>query len=217
MKTSLFLSNSEIVDTAFLHFCHSNEIELVARSLISFKPVPYDSIPDAEVVFFSSPRSVEFFIESVKNKKYSFACIGNGTAKRLETYGFKADFVGSNAGQPDTVAEEFLHWIGKRKVIFPLSTKSNRSVSSHVPVGQRFELIVYETILTGLDLNYFDVYVFTSPSNVEAFLEVNDLPSESKVIAWGNTTEKRLLKRGISPFSVLQKSNLRELEDLLSD
>lgn len=217
MKTSLFLSNSEIVDPAFLHFCHSNEIELVAQSLISFKPISYDSIPDAEVVFFSSPRSVEFFIESLTDKKYSFACIGSGTAKRLETYGFKADFVGSDAGQPDTVAKDFLVWLNTRKVIFPLSTKSNRSISSQVPGEQRFELIVYETILTGKELNYFDVYVFTSPSNIEAFLEVNDLPSESKVIAWGSTTEKRLQKRGISPFSVLQKSNLRELEDLLGD
>lgn len=217
MKTSLFLSNSEIVDKAFLDFCHSNEIELITQSLISFKPVSFGSLPEATVVFFSSPRSVEFFIESVKDKNYRFACIGNGTAKRLESYGLKADFIGSNAGKPDAVAEEFLSWLDSGKVIFPLSTKSNRSISSKVPVEQCTELIVYETILTGVELNYFDVYVFTSPSNVEAFLEVNPVPSESKVIAWGTTTEKRLLKRGISPFAVLEKSNLRELQDLLGD
>lgn len=217
MRIKLFLSNSEIVDTQFREFCRSNEIELTAQSLISFRPVPYDTIPEAEVVFFSSPRSVEFFIEAVRNKKYRFACIGSGTAKRLESYGFTADFVGLNAGQPDVVAKDFLTWLGADKAIFPLSTKSNRSISSQVAIEQRTELIVYETRLAGLELNYFDVYVFTSPSNVEAFLEANDSPSDSKVIAWGSTTEKRLLKRGISPFSVLEKSNLRELEELLGD
>lgn len=216
MKTKLFLSNSEIVDRQFLDFCESHEISLVAKSLIGFEPVPYGPVPDADVVFFSSPRSVDFFAESLKGVNWKLASLGTGTAKRLERLGYFSDFTGSDSGKPETVAADFRNWLGNRKVIFPISSRSNRSVSAQIPEDQRIELIVYKTVSSAEVINPSQWYVFTSPSNVDAFLEKNQLPGNSKVIAWGETTAKQLLNLGIEVVHVLQKSDLRHLETFLN-
>ena len=215
MKTKLFLSNSEIVDEQFLSFCETHQISLHAKSLIGFEPVIFDTIPEAEVVFFSSPRSVDFFASALKSKKWTLACLGTGTAKRLETFGYTSDFVGSDSGKPDIVAKEFRKWLGDRKVIFPVSSRSNRSIASVIPPAQGIELVVYKTVAVPELIEPSQIYVFTSPSNVDAFLEKNQFPEVCRVIAWGETTAKRLLDLGIRPAFVLQKSDLRHLEQFL--
>lgn len=216
MKTKVFLSNSGIVDEQFIAFCSANDIELNAKSLIYFKPVEVDIVPEAEVVFFSSPRSVDFFLKLETGNNYVFACLGQGTAARLQSYGIRPDFVGSNSGKPDEVAKAFVSWLGNRIVLFPLSSKSNRSVSVLVPVEQLKELVVYETVNASAVIEPAAVYVFTSPSNVDAFLALNELPAGSSVIAWGRTTEKRLQQLGIAPSVVLENSSIRELERVLT-
>ena len=42
-----------------------------------------------------------------------------------------------------------------------------------------------------------DYYLFTSPSNVSAFLQINELPEEAIVIAIGPSTKTRLTQLGI--------------------
>ncbi len=212
MKTKVFISNAEIVDQLFLDFCDSNGIDLFAKSLITFQPVAHNTLFEADVVFFSSPRSVEFFVESIRGKDLQLACLGSGTAKRITDFGYSADFVGSVSGQPELVAKEFLAWLKDRKVVFPLSAQSNRSISVHIPIEQKMELTVYETIAVSESLDDQDVYVFTSPSNIEAFLKKNTLPATSKIVAWGKTTERKLNELGIRPFFVLNNSSLRDLE-----
>jgi len=215
MKTKLFLSNSEIADQEFLDFCSQHHFELHAKSLISFKPVDHDDNIDADVVFFSSPRSVDFFYKSLKDKNVSLAVLGSGTATRLKALGFSPDFVGSASGNPDVVAKEFVHWLGKRTVLFPLSSRSNRSISSNIPKDQLKEIIVYETLTVPQTIEVSQIYVFTSPSTVEAFLGLNTVPVDAVTIAWGKTTEKKMLEQGITPSFVLEISSLRELERVL--
>jgi uroporphyrinogen-III synthase len=77
------------------------------------------------------------------------------------------------------------------------------------------EVVVYETVNTPEKIDVSQIYVFTSPSNVEAFLSQNALPGDAVVIAWGKTTEKRMLEQGMRPTFVLETSSLRELEQVL--
>jgi len=217
MKTKLFISNFEIVDQPFRDFCERRNIQITAKSLISFRALKFEPVEKADVVFFSSPRAVDFFIDSIKGKNSLLACLGSGTAKRLLENGYIADFVGSSSAQPDLVAKEFLGWLGDKKVLFPLSTISNRSISSKIPVGQVEELLVYETITDSEQLEPFDTYVFTSPSNVDSFLKENQFPTGSVVIAWGKTTERKLQQLDIPCRKTLDASNLRELEVILCE
>ncbi|MFM7684159.1 MAG: hypothetical protein ACKO7P_15665, partial [Bacteroidota bacterium] len=61
-----------------------------------------------------------------------------------------------------------------------------------------------------------DSYIFTSPTNVRAFLMTNDTSSLKKVIAWGRSTEKELLLNKIPVMKVLQTGTLIELESYLT-
>ncbi len=215
MKTKLFISNAEIVDQAFRDFCDARNIAITAKSLISFKALEFETVEETDVVFFSSPRTVDFFIESIKNKSTLLACLGSGTSKRLQEYGFTADFVGSVSALPEVVAAEFQEWLGDKKVLFPLSAISNRSISSVIPVDQKTELTVYETIAVSEKLEPFDIYVFTSPSNVDSFLKENEIAPDSRVIAWGKTTESKFHNLHIPCEMTLKNSSLRELETVL--
>jgi uroporphyrinogen-III synthase len=59
------------------------------------------------------------------------------------------------------------------------------------------------------------IYIFTSPSNLDSFLTINKIADEAKVIVWGESTENRLLKKGIIADFVLAKSKFAELIEVL--
>ena len=75
---------------------------------------------------------------------------------------------------------------------------------------------VYRTLLDSVSTEVFDVYVFTSPSNVRSYLLKNKLPNDVIIIAWGNSTEKELLSRGIK-CKKLGTPSLECLINLLSE
>jgi uroporphyrinogen-III synthase len=61
------------------------------------------------------------------------------------------------------------------------------------------------------------VYVFTSPSNLAAFLQKNRVPEAAKVIAWGNTTEKALRNSKVQVSRTLITAQLEELLEVLAN
>jgi uroporphyrinogen-III synthase len=88
--------------------------------MISFVGLEFKVEESFDVVFFSSPRSVQFFLE--KHKLFNHiltGCIGRATADELAKWGLNASFIGSNAGQPEQVGVSFKNWLGDRKVLFP--------------------------------------------------------------------------------------------------
>ena len=175
-------------------WCAAHNLELIDVPLIAFSPVEAFPVSVPDIIFYSSPRSVEFSSKI----RLSFpgalsAAIGKSTSSRLEITGTKVHFTGETAGDPKKVAESFKSWVGSRSVLFPASDRSLGTVSSVIPANQKEELVVYRTELIGRKLPPFppcDFYVFTSPSNWQSFREKNE-PS-GIVIAWGNSTEKAI-------------------------
>lgn len=212
MKTKLFVSSTLTNDHSFQQFCSENNILLTAQSLIDFKPLPFELNEDYDVIFFSSPRSFNYFIRFASvSPSALIAVIGNGTANFINDKVSSIDFIGNRSGKPDEVASAFKSWLGKRKVLFPLALHSNESVSSMIPAEQKIEIRVYETILSPTSIAPQDWYVFTSPSNVISFFEKNQLAKASKIIAWGKTTENELTKRNIPVYKTLDESAFAEL------
>lgn len=185
---------------------------LTAQSLIDFKTLPFKINEEYEVVFFSSPRSFNYFTRSASiSPSAQIAVIGNGTANYINGKISSIDFIGKHAGKPDEVASDFLQWLGNRKVLFPLALHSNESISSKIPANQKIEVRVYETLLCPVSIEEHDWYVFTSPSNVKSFFECNHLPNKAKVIAWGKTTENELSNLNITSYHTLAESSIKEL------
>lgn len=216
MTKSIFISK-DLRELALLPtFCKENSIALTAQSLIEFKAIDFEVKADFDALFFSSIRAFDFYTQVAKTEGKLLACIGESTAQRIEEKGYRLDFIGSTAGNPDLVAQEFRMWLGEQKVLIPISVQSNRSISKALNPSQFEEVMIYETISKSVIVAPQQHYIFTSPSNVESYLLKNSLPGSSKIIAWGKTTEQRLNIFGISPDVVLKTSTEKELVGILA-
>jgi uroporphyrinogen-III synthase len=199
-------------------YCERSGIQLYAHSLIDFELVSNRVQTNSQVVFFSSIRTATFFLESNRiSNDMEIATIGEQTAQKLNGLGLEVDFIGSTAGDPETVASDFRHWLNGRRVLIPCSDRSNRSIATALPKNQVEELVVYKTIPASITIEPCDLYVFSSPSNVESFLLKNNLPEKSFTIAWGKTTEKALVSQQIFPDLVLKNSSEIEVIAFLEE
>lgn len=218
MKTKLFFSGTIKPDGALARFCSENDWDLTAKPLIAFEPVAFE-LPDSfDVVFFSSPRSVYYFF-SQKEISSSFvsACIGKGTAAALKEFNVLPEFIGEKSGDPEKVATDFVQWLGDRVVLFPVSSRSNATISKHVLEIQKKSIVCYSTLFVPVLLEPQTIYVFTSPSNVESFLMCNSFPIGSRIISWGKSTDKKIVETNNHSYFILEESSEESLVKLLKD
>jgi uroporphyrinogen-III synthase len=129
--------------------------------------------------------------------------------------GCKVDFKGEHSGDIQHVANTFKHWAKNRRVLFPMSDISLRTISSQLDSDSIIEVIVYKTIIKGLKIDSCSTYVFTSPSNVEGFLMENDIPTQARIIAWGSSTQETLAQKGFKVDHTLKESSVESLIEYL--
>lgn len=216
MKTKIFFSGNVAPKGPLQTFCETAGWELTAKSLLQFGFIPFTIQQPFDVMFFSSPRSVNYFFnyQSVRPET-AIACVGSGTAAVLRQLDITPDFIGSKSGDPEAVALEFQEWLGERRVLFPVSKRSNETISSVIPDQKKEVVVCYETILAPGTIALHDYYVFTSPSNVESFLLKNAFPVDKQIIAWGKTTDKKIVGLGFKSNFVLDESSEQALVEIL--
>ena len=213
---SLYITRD--LDDLFIlqQYCSFGQIDLHAQSQITFEEVPFSIEKPFEVVFFSSVRAGRFFLRSYDGPLSSlqFACIGEETAQK---FNIEFAFVGKEAGNPEKVAEKFKSWLGEKRLLIPHSSLSQKTIATIIPSAQCESICVYNTLLSPQSIPECEVYVFTSPSNLAAFLQKNKVPEAAKVIAWGNTTEKALRNSKVQVSKTLIKAQLEELLEVLAN
>lgn len=217
---SIFLSSESDSSLPLVDFCAEQQIRLLRKSFISFQKAAFGDPGKWDVVFFSSPRSFDFFVSDhfVLKPGQQIACIGLETKKHIESAGFSVSFFGANAGKPEEIAEQFKEWLGNRRALFPQSTKSNKSIERRLPPSQRIPLVVYQTLAKPVLLEEpFTIYLFTSPSNFLSFIALNAIPEGSKVLAWGTSTAQIILDQSVKVDFVLETSTYSELLEILRD
>lgn len=216
MRTKLFISSDLKEETVLAEFCKKKNWELTAKSQIDFLPLNFIVRSDYDVVFFSSPRSFNYFIRSSSiSDSAQIAVLGSGTLKCLNELNSRVFFTGKNSGNPEEIAESFRVWLGERKVLFPLALHSNETISSRIPEDQKEVVRVYETIDRPNTIPEHDLYVFTSPSNLRSFLSLHKLPVDAKTIAWGTTTQQACAQHQVTVWKTLDESSLEALVDVL--
>jgi uroporphyrinogen-III synthase len=216
MKTRVFISKNASDCEPLVHYCNQNKLDLTAQSLIEFEAIPFEIESNYDIAFFSSIRSGQFFFKNeLQKSNVVYACIGQTTNSKLKKLGIECEFVGEEAGNPKKIAEEFKSWVKNRTVIFPQSNLSLGTFSSILPENQVINKIVYKTNLIEKKIENCQIYIFTSPSNLDAFLTINEIPDNATVIVWGKSTENQLLIKGGQPHFVLNKSSFLELIEIL--
>lgn len=216
MIKRIFISK-DLTELAHLPaFCAKHSIDLIAQSCIQFSAVPFEVKKPFEVVFFGSVRAASFFLSSYSLPNgVEIACIGETTAEKLSELNLKVSFVGKKAGNPTEVGEDFITWLGDRRVLFPISSVSKESIVKVVPENQSEKVIVYETRAKEGQVVNLDLAIFTSPSNLESFLLAgNKVPQQT--IAWGNTTFQAMIDSEIQATSTLANSTELELISVLN-
>ena len=144
------------------------------------------------------------------------ATIGKVTSEYVESRGYKVNFTGVASGVPTLVSKDFKKFVNGRKVLFPQSNYSHRSMQNRLIEYQIIDLIVYQTVFKPVQLqNEPSILVFTSPTNAASFLQLNSIQPHQKVIAWGKTTEGFLAQQGIKSDFTLFYSSFTELKEVL--
>jgi uroporphyrinogen-III synthase len=214
---SVFITKSPADSGVLYDFCNAHSIDIHYHSFLTFKQVDLLENPSSDVLFFSSKRAVDYYLQQTAlSNKTLIACIGDSTKSHLETKGFQVDFVGENAGQPSIVSQKLSDWLGARTITIVLAKDSKQSILTELDPTKTHLAVVYETVILGQKIDHaYDCYVFTSPSNVAGFLEENTLPTPAKVIAWGETTKAYLLGKQIEVTKTLVTSSEQEIVELL--
>lgn len=217
MKASLLITKSIAELNLLPSFCQKNDIELIGQSFIDFEQIKSPIPNDIQVLFFGSKRAAHFFLaQSEIPTNCQIACIGETTKIQLELMGIQVDFWGSEAGNPDLVAEELKIWLAGRKLHIALSDVSNRSMAKVLPKEQVVEIQVYKTVQQAIKITSNpSILAFTSPSNLAGYLLKNTIPKSAHLIVWGKTTEQALNNSGYKAAYVMTYSTEKEVVEHL--
>src|ERR1051325_4417626 len=196
--SSIFISRDEKKNDFFKTCLKENGYKVCCQSLIEIKQIPFKSFPKTDWIFFSSKNAVKhFFEQNPKVNGVKIGAVSKSTLEEIRKYGKQAEFIGT-ADDTRITAKKFASLVGKKKVLFPQSKDSLRTIQRQLKKEQMFDLVVYETIKkipeSGIRNPEFDILIFTSPSNAESFFEKNKITSGQKVIAMGDATASALKK-----------------------
>ena len=189
-----------------------HQIELIYHSFLSFEQIQISEIPPVDVLFFSSKRAVEFFLnQHALPSEAEVACIGTATQLYLEQKGIQVDFIGAQSSLPEVVSKELNHWLQGRTCGLVTAKDSQRTIATYLNQSLITFITPYQTVIHADKLDtQFEVLVFTSPSNVKGYLKKNEIHYQ-KVVAWGKTTEDYLLKRSVKDVYCLKNASEREV------
>lgn len=210
MKQSVFISRHLPPGSFFYKILIANNLDVCGHSLISFSPVPFEVPETSDWLFFYSQHGVRFFYENLPGgvlPPAKIAAIGPATAEAVRGGGHAVHFVGD--GDPETTAEAFLKMAAGQRVLFPQAVNSRRSIQKIL--GKKItglDLVVYQNLpKENLDLPDFDVLVFTSPLNAQAYFSAKKRKSGQRVIAIGKTTAGALWKMGVHEVEVADEAS----------
>ncbi|MCB0395221.1 MAG: hydroxymethylbilane synthase [Flavobacteriales bacterium] len=186
-------------DSVFVKLLESAGVEITCRSYISFAEVGFRDVPSTSWIFFSSKNAVRFFLGKAGNPHGAkIGAIGAATAAAIRKAGFDVAFTGEG-NDTMKIGKGFAERVGHGTVLFPVSDISLRNVQQCFPEEQVKDLVTYRTLARNTTpLPDADALVFTSPSNVKAYLKQHQVHPDQKVIAMGKTTAGVLEDAGVS-------------------
>ncbi len=184
---SVFISRSDEFYPLLKSHLAEGSHKLIAQSLIEINFLTFSLPKNIDWVFFASRNAVESFFAQHDTQSYRYAVVGSGTAESLRKYA-NVEFQGDEKNIPDS-AKKFRELLADKQVLFPSSTIGVRSFQTELPKAQVTEVAAYETKLSPQKIPACDVYVFSSPSNVESFALKNAIPEGATVLVPGRKTK----------------------------
>jgi uroporphyrinogen-III synthase len=176
------------------------------QSLISIEFLPFQVQKDFEWVFFSSSNGARSFFQQAMNVNAKYAAIGPATASAVP---FECDFVGEGTNTEE-IARIFFHLVGKERVLFPSALDSLNSTANLFDSEQVEIISTYKKERVALELPQAKLYLFSSPSNVYAAQEKNDLVGMN-CVAYGTATANALKAAGVRNIHLVSSWSQAEI------
>ncbi len=197
---SVLITRDLTEDSFFKKSLEGNGYKVNGISFIETKQVKINEVPQTDWIFFASSNAVDYFFKQdpTLKPKAKFGVIGKATEQTLKAHNKNAAFVGS-VNDTKAVGKKFAKTVGVETVLFPQAKGGLRSVQQQFEdAAKTTDLVVYETVKKeNASLPDAEIVVFTSPSNVESFFKKGKISEKQKVVAIGQSTEKKLKEFGV--------------------
>ncbi|MCZ4407850.1 uroporphyrinogen-III synthase [Cryomorphaceae bacterium 1068] len=188
----VFLSRNKPSEALVIH-AQKLAWELTWFSCIRKSLITREGPPEADWIFFYSPSAVEMFFENFGDYRAKWAALGEGTARIFRERGIEPDFVGKS---PDTsqVMREFKGIISaEERVVQARGETSFERLREVLKAEQIIDWPFYRSEPKNeIPSVEADVYIFTSPSNAEAYLAKQTLPDKVVAVVFGESTKSAL-------------------------
>jgi len=202
----VFVSRSEGDAADLLAELLSSNYTVFCQSLIAVEFLPFQIEKEFDWVFFSSSNGARSFFQQTKNVQAKYAAIGPATASAVP---FECDFVGEGTNTEE-IARMFFHLVGNERVLFSSAEDSLNSTASLFNSEQIEIISTYKKTRLTSTLPEARLYLFSSPSNVLAAQEKNDL-SKLNCLAYGSATAKALHEVGARNIHLVSSWNQKEI------
>jgi hydroxymethylbilane synthase len=183
----------------------AHKFNLLGKSLIEVSPLNYVYSPGSDWLFFSSKNAVKHFFSQNPEltATIKIAAIGEVTAGAIKKFNRKVDFIGEG-NDTSQIGKTFASYIKGESVLFPVSKNSLRTIQKQFGASTNIiDLPVYEVnSIEDRAIPEADVVLFTSPSNVEAYLKNKQIKDTQKLIVVGTSTGSKLESFGFNNYTV---------------
>jgi uroporphyrinogen-III synthase len=193
LKKGLYLG-LDLPDHLKEDFLHHPLIEIIP---LSYPPVDVD--PFTHIVF-TSKTCVRLFCAENRLAENRLAgkklvAVGQMTAKALEKIGYPVDHIAEEETSEGVVALLKKLPLEDSNILWPHSLKSRSVITDFLESNniRHTELPIYDTVtkrgVEKVDLCDYNALFFSSPSTVDAFLEIyGPIPENMKILSQGSIT-----------------------------
>ncbi len=211
----VFISRSESDAQDIVASLNNSNYTSHCQSLIKVEFLPFNIKKEFDWVFFSSSNGARSFFQQATNVNANYAAIGLATASAVP---FECNFVGEGTSTEE-IARMFFHLVGNERVLFPSAEDSLNSTANLFNSEQVEIISTYKKERLAIELPEARLYLFSSPSNVKAAQEMNDLVGMN-CVAYGTATANALNAAGVRNIHLVsswdQKEISKDLKSLLS-
>ena len=195
--TSVYISRNLNTSNRFQKILEAEGFSVEGWSMVTFGKI--DSVklfPQTDWIFFYSKNAVKYFFEyedNLSNKEILYACMGKGTEAFLASYDKSASFTGT--GNTENIVKDFKKLSKGKKVLFPRALHSLKSIQRGIEDSCTvYDLPIYTNVpVENPEPSVADYLVFTSPMNVDIYLQNHKIKKNQKLIAIGKSTARGLM------------------------